>query len=61
MKHGKVLTNFMIKEPETDLNNNQAFILNVKASLLLALLEKEKVTQWQYDRAIELLREADGR
>jgi hypothetical protein len=37
----------------------QAFMQNYQTALLLSLLEKNLLTQWQFDRCIEELRKQD--
>jgi len=44
------------EEQTTDLSTNKAFLQTYKTSLLLALLEQKKLTKWQYDRCIEMLK-----
>lgn len=36
-------------------NENQAFYDHFQQSILLSLLEQKKLTQWQFERCMELL------
>lgn len=43
------------KDIQNDKNNNQDFTIHYQQSILLTLLEQKKLTQWQFDKCIELL------
>lgn len=47
--------NFMITCEDSDIQNNKEFILNMQKAMLATLFECEKINQFQYESAIELL------
>ena len=45
----------MIICEDNDIQNNKEFILNIQKAMLATLFEREKINQFQYESAIELL------
>jgi hypothetical protein len=52
----KVIVEIEKNNNAIDLNSNKEFIMNFKNAILLSLLNKKQITQWQYEKCTNLFK-----